>query len=421
MGIELTKKTNKINFSGELLRGEPGGYYIPNVDDDGVLTWTPTVENMPGIPAANIKGNDGITPFGEMIPITQITTHEEYIAFRESVRYQAGEYYLINVSADTIYLSSGQIGVIGNGDVVEIYSNGMGQVEELYVERKTSSGFPSTNKVLYVVEKSDGGITYSIISDGATGKDGKNGISPTVSTKEIDNGHEITFAYGGQNTKTIELYHGEPGKDGVSGKDGAPGKDGSNGAPGKNGSDGVSVTKVEVDSNNHLQVTLSNGKTQDAGAITVSGGGGGSVEYELLNSFKVTATDVANSVKGFAFSTDKDGKEFSVRAITAYCYFPAATGNGTFEIAIKNPGGASKGIHKRTDMLATSERWLKIDMELKGYWTGGSTHNTTVNGVMPFYDGHSRNNVSNPAYYINLTSNIVLPEGTTIEVYGVRA
>ena len=431
MGIELKKQNRKLNFAGEFLKGEPGGYYVPSVDDEGNLTWTPTESDMPAIPGANIKGNDGITPFGEMIPVIQITTLEEYTAFRESVRYQAGEYYLINVSEDIIYLSSGRISVIENGDVVEIYTNGMGQVEELYVERKTNSGFPSTNKVLYVVEKSDGGITYSIISDGATGKDGKNGISPTVSTKEIDNGHEITFTYAGQYSKTIELYHGEPGKDGANGKDGKdgangkdgqPGKDGANGADGKNGSDGVSVSKVEVDADNHLQITLSNGTTQDAGQITVSGGsGGGAVEYELINSFTATATDVANGIKGFAFSTDKNGNDFSLRAITAYCYFPAATGNGTFELAVKNAGGASKGIHKRSDMLATSERWLKIDMELKGYWTGGSTHNTTVNGTAPFYDGHSRNNVSNEAYYINLTSNIVLPAGTTIEVYGVRA
>lgn len=155
-----------------------------------------------------------------------------------------------------------------------------------------------------------------------------------------------------------------------------------------------------------------------------SGGGAGgssSGEYELINSFEVTANDVAKAVKGFAFSTDKDGKEFSLRAITAYCNFKAATGKGTFEVSIKNAGGASKGIYKRTDILDTAERWFKIDMELKGYWTGDSVNNTFVNGTTQSYGIFCRNKVSNKAYYINLVSDIVLPEGTTIEVYGVRA
>jgi hypothetical protein len=60
-------------------------------------------------------------------------------------------------------------------------------------------------------------------------------------------------------------------------------------------------------------------------------------------------------------------------------------------------------------------------MELKGYWTGHSTINTTVNGVAPAYDGHKRNEIANTATYINLASNVILPIGTTIEVYGVRA
>ena len=414
MGIELKKQNRKLNFAGEFLKGEPGGYYVPSVDDEGNLTWTPTESDMPAIPGANIKGNDGITPFGEMIPVIQITTLEEYTAFRESVRYQAGEYYLINVSEDIIYLSSGRISVIENGDVVEIYTNGMGQVEELYVERKTNSGFPSTNKVLYVVEKSDGGITYSIISDGATGKDGKNGISPTVSTKEIDNGHEITFTYAGQYSKTIELYHGEPGKDG------ANGKDGSNGADGKNGSDGVSVSKVEVDSNNHLQVTLSNGTTQDAGAITVSGSSGGSNGYELINKFIATKADEQKEIKGFAFSTDINGNPFELTSICAYAYIPAASA-GTWEIDLKNADGAIKAIVKRNDMVATGARWIKTEIDLKGYWTGSMVSNSGETSTNAVYEGFHRNNVSIKAYYINLTSNVILPEGSTIEVYGVRA
>lgn len=39
--------------------GEDGGYYIPDVSEGGVLSWMPSKPDMPGVPAANIKGKDG--------------------------------------------------------------------------------------------------------------------------------------------------------------------------------------------------------------------------------------------------------------------------------------------------------------------------------------------------------------------------
>lgn len=41
------------------LPGKDGGYYVPNVNDDGNLSWTPSEPDMPGVPAVNIKGRDG--------------------------------------------------------------------------------------------------------------------------------------------------------------------------------------------------------------------------------------------------------------------------------------------------------------------------------------------------------------------------
>ena len=384
MGIELTKKTNKINFSGELLRGEPGGYYIPSVDDNGVLTWTPTVETMPDISAANIKGKDGSTPFGEMIPIMQIRTMAEYQ--NVCLNSPKGEIiYFINVGNSTILTPQG---VMTNGVVFEAICDGTPNPMEVYKIAETNSGYPSTNKVLYVVEKNPSGeISFSIISDGATGKDG----AP-----------------------------GRDGANGKDGKDGANGKDGSNGADGKNGSDGVSVSKVEVDSNNHLQVTLSNGTTQDAGAITVSGSSGGSNGYELINKFIATKADEQKEIKGFAFSTDINGNPFELTSICAYAYIPAASA-GTWEIDLKNADGAIKAIVKRNDMVATGARWIKTEIDLKGYWTGSMVSNSGETSTNAVYEGFHRNNVSIKAYYINLTSNVILPEGSTIEVYGVRA
>lgn len=39
--------------------GEDGGYYIPSVSDTGELTWAGSKADMPGVPAANIKGPKG--------------------------------------------------------------------------------------------------------------------------------------------------------------------------------------------------------------------------------------------------------------------------------------------------------------------------------------------------------------------------
>lgn len=51
---------------GAFLPGEPGGYYIPSVDDDGNLSWAASKEGMPEAAGANIKGPKGDT--GEQGP-----------------------------------------------------------------------------------------------------------------------------------------------------------------------------------------------------------------------------------------------------------------------------------------------------------------------------------------------------------------
>lgn len=57
---------------------------------------------------------------------------------------------------------------------------------------------------------------------------------------------------------------GERGRDGVDGKDG---RDGVDGKDGRNGTDGTSITDVDVDFDNHLRVSLSDGSVIDAGEI----------------------------------------------------------------------------------------------------------------------------------------------------------
>lgn len=59
--IELKQRNNNLNLSNkQYLKGDDGGYYTPNYNEaTGVLSWTPSQENMPIPEAAVIKGGGG--------------------------------------------------------------------------------------------------------------------------------------------------------------------------------------------------------------------------------------------------------------------------------------------------------------------------------------------------------------------------
>lgn len=44
--------------------GEDGGYYMPNVDENGNLSWTASKDGMPFVAEANIRGPQGIPGTG---------------------------------------------------------------------------------------------------------------------------------------------------------------------------------------------------------------------------------------------------------------------------------------------------------------------------------------------------------------------
>ena len=56
--LELEERIEKVEETGGGA-GTSGGYYIPNVSEDGVLSWTGTEETMPPVPSANIAGPEG--------------------------------------------------------------------------------------------------------------------------------------------------------------------------------------------------------------------------------------------------------------------------------------------------------------------------------------------------------------------------
>lgn len=66
---EQNERIAKLEQGGAGGVGTDGGYYSPNVDNDGNLTWTPSADNMPAVTGANIKGPQGDTgPQGDSGP-----------------------------------------------------------------------------------------------------------------------------------------------------------------------------------------------------------------------------------------------------------------------------------------------------------------------------------------------------------------
>lgn len=103
------------------------------------------------------------------------------------------------------------------------------------------------------------------------GKDGEDGVSPTVSVAEIEGGHRITVT-DANGAKTVDVMDGAQGPQGIQGPAGPQGPKGADGAK---GADGTSVTVESVsestaDGGSNV-VTFSDGKT-----LTVKNGSKGS-------------------------------------------------------------------------------------------------------------------------------------------------
>ena len=57
--ITLKSKNGAVDLTQKIMKGDDGGYYIPHVDENGNLTWTPTDEEMIAAAIANILGPIG--------------------------------------------------------------------------------------------------------------------------------------------------------------------------------------------------------------------------------------------------------------------------------------------------------------------------------------------------------------------------
>ena len=76
----------------------------------------------------------------------------------------------------------------------------------------------------------------------SNGVNGKDGVSPTVSIKEISGGYKLTIV-DTTGTKTIDVMNGKEGPQGIQGLPGERGLTGETGPAGKEGSEGKSAYK----------------------------------------------------------------------------------------------------------------------------------------------------------------------------------
>lgn len=127
--IELVNKKSSIALGGET--GEAnlqtptviGGYYIPDVDEDGNLTWQGSYDGMKEVPSANIKGKDGLSIKGDKGDKGDAFTYEDF-------------------TEEQLAALKGEKGDTGSVNVVHIF----GDSETDAMSQKAITGFFETNE-----------------------------------------------------------------------------------------------------------------------------------------------------------------------------------------------------------------------------------------------------------------------------------
>lgn len=197
--IALNGTTGKVRkLKGKLTAadgkpGEDGGYYMPSVDESGVLSWAASKEDMPPVPTANIQGEKG----------------------------DAGE--------DGRNGANGKDGITPklqkSSTAIQVSYDGGSEYEDL-VQLSELKG-PQGDRGLQGPQGNDGapGENGAAGKDGSPGKNGEDGgyYTPSVSEAGL-----LTWEASKEGMPPV-------GSTNIKGADGTPGKDG---AAGKNGEDG---------------------------------------------------------------------------------------------------------------------------------------------------------------------------------------
>lgn len=152
------------------------------------------------------------------------------------------------------------------------------------------------------------------------------------------------------------------------------------------------------------------------------GGTGGSGEYELINTVELTET----GKNFYDIEITKDNEPFVLRAVTLFCTLPAMT-KTAIDVLLKTKNNVLeyKSAHRRSSISNTDKQYYyRVSLKNEGYWTGSSVVVDGIGGTNPEQGSFARNTVQGDAVGIRIAtgdSSIVFPEGTVIEVWGVKA
>ena len=248
--------------------GQAGGYYVPAVDENGNISWTPSEEGMPTVETANIKGESGEQgPKGDTGDAGKDGTSVTVSNVSESTA-DGGSNVITFSDGKTITIKNGSKGSTGSageqgpkGDTGDAGSNGKDgtSVSITNVSESTADGGSS------IITFSDGNTLT--VKNGNKGSDGTNGNGIKSAVLNADYTLTLTFDNGTSYTT--------PSIRGATGATGETGANGSNGKDGTDGKDGTSITITNVsestaDGGSNV-VTFSDGKT-----VTIKNGSKGS-------------------------------------------------------------------------------------------------------------------------------------------------
>ena len=235
--IELVSKKNNINLTKPIGggKGEDGGYYIPSVDENGILSWEATKPNMPEVAEADIKGEkgqDGYTPIKGV----------DYFDGQNGKDGEKGEAFTYeDFTAEQLEALKGETGASGKDGYTPI--KGVDYFDGEKGEKGDAFKYEDFTPEQLASLKGEKGETGAQGEKGETGASGKDGYTPV---------------------KGVDYFDGQNGKDGYTPIKGIDYFDGAKGDKGDKGADGTSITitnitESTVDSGTNT-VTFSNGQ-----------------------------------------------------------------------------------------------------------------------------------------------------------------
>lgn len=181
--LSITERRDR-DYAGEGSRlggdttgsGEDGGYYIPTVTVDGVLSWTPSKTSMPSVESVNIKGADGAdgadgSDGEDGNGIKSAVLNADYTL---TLTFDDGTTY----TTPSIRGATGAAGKDGSNG-----SNGSDGVGIASIKQTTTSTADGGNNVFTVTLTNGTSATFTVKngSKGSAGSNGTNGVSATHS------------------------------------------------------------------------------------------------------------------------------------------------------------------------------------------------------------------------------------------------